>query len=254
MLAFSSLLSILSEEIKIPEHWQKHTQGTCRVPRHCSPLSLIPPGLGRGWDNRTPSPPTHPARPCTALLLLLRQERAACTTPRAGRHPLPPKQSLISPSARRQGRHTTRGVISLGFGHSSSLFPFPGQLVARPSAALPCPPGRGMSLAPTRIIDVTTAASIFIAHTTLEISAKQQDEGFIDTSEICFQEYMLISWIPSDWLPGAGCLHSKRQQRLPQQAPAAASAHHCWHPSTNRGGLPRAFWFALLVGFIIKPE
>lgn len=42
----------------------------------------------------------------------------------------------------------------------------------------------------------------------LEIRAKQQDEGFTDTSEIFFQEYMLNFRIPLDQLPRAGCLHS----------------------------------------------
>lgn len=154
---------------------------------HLSPLSLIHPGLGRGWDNQTLSPTTCPAQPC-------------CSS--GGRRCLYSPQP-VSPSAHQHSRHTKRGVISLGFGHSSLLLSFPGQL-GRPQLLFTACCDRECLSPQCHYCSINFNVSTSLS----EINAKQQDERFIDTSMICFQEYMQIAWIPSDRLPGAGCLYS----------------------------------------------
>lgn len=102
MFSFSSLLPSSLKRLKSPNTGK----GTCRVRWHLSPLSLIHPGLGRGWDNHTLSPTTRPAQPCCSSC-----GRRCLYSPQGREAPsAPPEQSPVSPSTHQRSRHTKHGV------------------------------------------------------------------------------------------------------------------------------------------------
>lgn len=183
----------------------------CRVPWHRSPLSLLRADVARGWDKQTPRSPMHPAQPCCGRSELPVRHPGQAGTLCA------PKGPPVSSSTHRQGRRAKCGVTSPCFGHGGSLPPFPGQFVVRPQLLFPaCRDGECLSLRLVLSISPLRHPRSCVP-ITLEISAEQRDEGFVDTSEICSQGYTPISWISSDQLPRARCLRNKGQQQPPRQ-------------------------------------